>query len=410
MGRAAAGYGPDVLSARRFGAGCSVSLWRALGVRLGDCACLGIARLARGRTHAATFFEGLQVEAADYTPALERFERGEDQLAGPIPFHGSFEDREGSSGSCFCRSEPGAGGGSGVGVGGRVRARRLRRRGRALPPSPDAHARCRLPALSQAHLVTHLHGTELRMLDRIERLDAVAVALDTSLDQLAVAATRASLPSDCRLAGTDRELLRQTNLSRYRYGKDWAARLQASARQVTASPVSRPTEASEAVRLLGVPDDLIEVIPNGVDTDLFHRSALSRDKRLKLLRHWLVDDPQGWDESGLPGSIRYPAEALDAFTGRGASRCRCSCTSDVSSTSSASRSSCEPTIGRDRGSKFRRLCLIWGGSPGEWEGEHPYTVARELAVDGVFFSGWRGHRRTPAGTVVCRRVRRSFGR
>ena len=43
--------------------------------------------------HAATFFEGLQVEAADYTPALERFERGEDQLAGPIPFHGSFEDR-----------------------------------------------------------------------------------------------------------------------------------------------------------------------------------------------------------------------------------------------------------------------------------------------------------------------------
>jgi len=38
---------------------------------------------------------------------------------------------------------------------------------------------------------------------------------------------------------------------------------------------------------------------------------------------------------------------------------------------------------------------IWGGSPGEWEGEHPYTVARELAVDGVFFSGWRGHDELP---------------
>src|SRR5207245_1721343 len=41
--------------------------------------------------------------------------------------------------------------------------------------------------------------------------------------------------------------------------------------------------------------------------------------------------------------------------------------------------------------------LIWGGSPGEWEGEHPYTVARELAVDGVFFSGWRGHDELPLG-------------
>ena len=43
--------------------------------------------------------------------------------------------------------------------------------------------------------------------------------------------------------------------------------------------------------------------------------------------------------------------------------------------------------------------LIWGGSPGEWEGEHPYTVARELAVDGVFFSGWREHEEQPPRIV-----------
>ena len=48
------------------------------------------------QTNAATFFKGLHVEAADYTPALERFRRGEDQLVGPVPFHGSFEDREGA--------------------------------------------------------------------------------------------------------------------------------------------------------------------------------------------------------------------------------------------------------------------------------------------------------------------------
>ena len=41
--------------------------------------------------------------------------------------------------------------------------------------------------------------------------------------------------------------------------------------------------------------------------------------------------------------------------------------------------------------------LIWGGSPGEWEGEHPHTVAKELGVEGVFFSGWRGHDELPLG-------------
>ena len=34
-------------------------------------------------------------------------------------------------------------------------------------------------------LVTHLHGTDLKMLDRVGRLGAVAVALDTGLGRLA---------------------------------------------------------------------------------------------------------------------------------------------------------------------------------------------------------------------------------
>ena len=58
------------------------------------------------QTHAATFFEGLHVEAADYTPALERFGRGEDQLVGPVPFHGSFEDRDGAPDPVFAALGP----------------------------------------------------------------------------------------------------------------------------------------------------------------------------------------------------------------------------------------------------------------------------------------------------------------
>ena len=35
--------------------------------------------------------------------------------------------------------------------------------------------------------------------------------------------------------------------------------------------------------------------------------------------------------------------------------------------------------------------LIWGGHPGEWEGEHPYTLVAKERIGGVFFVGWRDH-------------------
>jgi glycosyltransferase involved in cell wall biosynthesis len=44
--------------------------------------------------------------------------------------------------------------------------------------------------------------------------------------------------------------------------------------------------------------------------------------------------------------------------------------------------------------------VIWGGAPGEWEGEHPHSVARELGLDDVFFAGWRGHDELPLG-LAC---------
>ena len=41
--------------------------------------------------------------------------------------------------------------------------------------------------------------------------------------------------------------------------------------------------------------------------------------------------------------------------------------------------------------------VIWGGAPGEWEGEHPHTVATELGLDRVFFAGLARTPRPPAG-------------
>jgi glycosyltransferase involved in cell wall biosynthesis len=58
--------------------------------------------------------------------------------------------------------------------------------------------------------------------------------------------------------------------------------------------------------------------------------------------------------------------------------------------------------------------VIWGGFPGEWEGEHPYSVAREVGPDGIFFVGWRGHTDLPDGlacadVMVAPSAREGFG-
>ena len=44
---------------------------------------------------------------------------------------------------------------------------------------------------------------------------------------------------------------------------------------------------------------------------------------------------------------------------------------------------------------------MWGGHPGEWEDEHPVTVARQAGQDGVFFAGWRGHDDLPHALAAC---------
>ena len=57
----------------------------------------------------------------------------------------------------------------------------------------------------------------------------------------------------------------------------------------------------------------IDIVPNGVDTNTFVPLGLSAGRRLEHWRQWLVDDPQGWDESGLPGKIRYTNDDIERF-------------------------------------------------------------------------------------------------
>ena len=58
--------------------------------------------------------------------------------------------------------------------------------------------------------------------------------------------------------------------------------------------------------------------------------------------------------------------------------------------------------------------MLVGGSPGEWEGEHPLTAARAAGDEQVYLAGWRPHEQLPealnaADLLVLPSVAEAFG-
>lgn len=303
------------------------------------------------RSHAQTFFEGIDVRAADYTPAVEAYRRSEDPIASDFPMHPSFEDREGVPDRVFSEVSPELGDHL-VEAWARFVA----------DMEPEVIHLHHLSPLQEAFrrtapgvpLVTHLHGTEMKMIDRIDRGED---------------------------AGP--------------HGPHWAERLRASAQESDGFIVISPHDRDEAKRLL---DADAEWIPNGVDTNLFDREQLDHDARLERWREWLVEDPRGWDESGEPGSVRYSEQDIEALADPGApvllfvGRFL-----DFKRVPMLVRAYAAARERFDR----RAPLVIWGGFPGEWEGEHPHTVASWLRVPDVFFAGWRGHADLARGLPCC---------
>ena len=120
-------------------------------------------------SHAATFFAGLPVSAADFTPALDAWRRGEDPLAQPVPLHASYEDKPGAPDRIlagFHQSWPRGRWTRGADCWpGCVRSPLLVLHLHHLTPLHDAAGH----VCPDVPVVTHLHGTELLMLEQIEQ-------------------------------------------------------------------------------------------------------------------------------------------------------------------------------------------------------------------------------------------------
>jgi glycosyltransferase involved in cell wall biosynthesis len=365
------------------------------------------------RTHAESFFKHERLTAVDYNAAAAAHEQGREAPAGSVPMHPSFEDRAGAADPVFAAVAPA--------TGDHLVAAWERVLEQAWPQPPavahlhhltpihESVAR-RFPGLP---IVTHLHGTEVLLLDHIDRLRGLAGTLGTDLAGMAESAGRAARPAE--LDAQERRLLRETRWEQWRYGDHWARRLRHAARLSSRIVAISPHLRDEARALLDVPPETVEAIPNGVDVERFDRQRLDRSERLRRWRHWLVEEPQGWDETGKPGSIRYREEDLRWFEA-GAQGDHAPVLLFVGRFTEVKR---VPLLIRAYARARERFAtpaplVLWGGFTGEWEGEHPYAVARDVGDDGIFFLGWRGHTELPEGltcadVMVAPSAREGFG-
>ena len=314
------------------------------------------------QTHAPTFFGAVDLVAVDYSPDLQGGTAG-------VPFQPSYEDRPGAPDRVFAKIDdetyerlvdPWANALERAGAG-RADVLHLHH----LTPVNEAALR----AFPEVPVVGELHGTELAFLRAFE----------------------AGAPAG------------------WQFAERWQQRMCRWARACERLIVP-PGASAEVARLLAVPRAAILELPSGVELDLFRRRPLGRSQRLAHWHRWLVEEPLGWDESGFAGTVTYEegdlwplreAEMILLYVGRFTAAKRL------------------PLLLRAHAQALSRLgralpLVLVGGSPGEWEGEHPLTVARALGDRQVFLAGWRPHEElaealNAADVLVLPSVAEAFG-
>jgi glycosyltransferase involved in cell wall biosynthesis len=227
--------------------------------------------------YAPEFFSQLPVTVVDYTQAMDVWRSGGDPFSVDVPLQPSFEDRRGAPDRVFASLDDAdferqvsawshALQGAGLAEAGLAHLHHL-------TPINEAVKRLR-PELP---VVVSLHGTELGMLEAIDGPGSGAATYG------------------------------------WPHAAEWAARLRGWADHADHLVVTSPTDAIRAVSVLGVAEDRVVVEPPGVDQERFRPVPLTRSDRLNLLRSWLVEQPRGWDESGVVGSVGYRDADLAVF-------------------------------------------------------------------------------------------------
>ena len=318
-------------------------------------------------THAETFFGAdVDVRAVDYTEARD----APDPLAANPPFQPSYEERPGAPDRVYACVDDGA------------YERLVAAWGRELAAAGAAEADVlhlhHLTPMNEAaersfpHLprVGHLHGTELLMLGAIDEGPPPG----------------------------------------WSHAAAWAERMRRWAQRCERLLVLSPDAVRRVPDLLGVEPGRVVAAANGFDPEIFDRRPASPEDRVALWRHWLVEEPRGWDESGVEGSVAYAEDELGAFKAGAPVVLYVGRYTEVKRLPLLVRAHARA---RER-SGVRFPLVLLGGHPGEWEGAHPLAVAREAGAEDLFLAGWHGHEDLPdalnaADLLVLPSVREQFG-
>jgi len=319
-----------------------------------------------GLSDARSFYDGLDLHEVDFTAALSTPDPVAAQAPEPgtAPLQPSYEDRGGAEDRVFTGLD-------GAAYEAQVLAwtRELHAAGALgadvlhlhhLTPLHEAAAR----AAPGVPVVTHLHGTELLMLEAIA---------SGELDGPCSAAWQERL---CRWASASRRL------------------------------IVAPGNRRRAMRLLGLERSRFAELPNGFDPMTFRPLDVDRHA---VWRRVLVEHPRGWRPGLAPGSITYDDRAVDAmargpvllFVGRFTSVKRLPLLLEAFAAAQAQTTA------------HATLVLV-GGHPGEWEGEHPADTIARLQRDDVLLAGWHNQSELPellaaADLLVLPSARESFG-
>lgn len=307
-----------------------------------------------GHGDARRFFEGLDVRPVDFD-------------AGDAPLHPSFEDRPGAHDRVFAAVDDAA-----FEEHVAAWARAFADAGAAehdvlhlhhLTPLHEAAARV-APGVP---VVTHLHGTELLMLEEI--------------------ADGAPWP----------------------HAQAWARRMRRWAQRSERLLVLSPSQIDRAVELLGIDAARCVVSPNGFDPERFDRLPLDR------AAHWrthLVDAPRGWAPGAEEGSITYTLDDIAPLTGGGPVA---TCVSRFTAVKRLGLLVRAWARAQNAGQLPGDASLVLlGGYPGEWEGEHPADAVAASGARNVFLGGWHDHVALPSflsasDVFVLASVREQFG-
>jgi glycosyltransferase involved in cell wall biosynthesis len=320
---------------------------------------------AEGLGDARRFYAGLDVREVDFTAAL----RSPDPMAfsgppGSAPLQPSFESRPGAADRVFASLDESA---YELQVAAWATALRAAQAAQAdvlhlhhLTPLNAAAERV-APAVP---VVGHMHGTELLMLEAIER-----------------------------------------GAAGWEHGPAWAQRMRAWASRC-ARLVVAPGNEGRALDLLGVGEERFVSLPNGFDPTAFRPLDVDRGE---FWRRVLAREPRGWRPGEPAGSVRYGDRELDAlgrapvivYVGRFTEVKRLGLLLEAFAAA------------RERMRSPASLILI-GGHPGEWEGEHPADAIDRLALDGVMLAGWYDQTELPellaaSDLLVLPSERESFG-